>query len=175
MAEVIKMAVIGDAGFFAFIKQNLDKINSRDEETVEEMVFRAAAIKSSVVMQDERDNGLRNILNFGHTIGHAVESVSKFKIAHGQAVTIGMIVEAKIAVNMGIFEKYELEALETLLAAAGLPAEIPDINADSLLQAIKHDKKNIAGKIRFALPRGIGDFYITDQVDTSTIRDAIEG
>ncbi len=175
MAEVIKMAVIGDAAFFAFIKQNLDKINSRDEETVEEMVFRAAAIKSSIVMQDERDNGLRNILNFGHTIGHAVESISKFKIAHGQAVAIGMIVEAKIAASMGIFEKYELDALETLLADTGLPAEIPDINTDKILQAVKHDKKNIAGKIRFALPHNIGDFYITDQVDTSTIRNAIEG
>ena len=112
MAEVIKSAVIRDRDFFVFIEQNLDKIVGRDEETIEKMVLRAASIKALVVMQDERDTGLRNILNFGHTIGHAVETVSKFKIAHGQAVAIGMVAEAKIAASMGIFEKMNCQSLK---------------------------------------------------------------
>jgi 3-dehydroquinate synthase len=175
MAEVIKSAVIRDRDFFVFIGQNLDKIIDRDEDIIEKMVFRAAAIKALVVMQDERDTGLRNILNFGHTIGHAVETISKFKITHGQAVSIGMVAEAKIAASMGIFEKDELEALVTILTDAGLPTQFPDINIDKVLEAMKHDKKNAAGRTKFALPKNIGDFYITDQVDISTIRNAIEG
>ena len=173
MAEVIKSAVIRDRDFFVFIEQNLDKIVGRDEETIEKMVLRAASIKALVVMQDERDTGLRNILNFGHTIGHAVETVSKFKIAHGQAVAIGMVAEAKIAASMGIFEKDELSILETLLVDAGLPTEVPDMDSDMILEAIKHDKKNADGKTRFALPKGIGDFYLTDQIDIPTIRNAV--
>jgi 3-dehydroquinate synthase len=175
MAEVIKSAVIRDRDFFVFIKQNFDKINELDEEIIEETVFRAAAIKVSVIIQDERDTGIRNILNFGHTIGHAIETVSKFKIAHGQAVAIGMVAEAKIAASMGIFDKDELSALETLLSDAGLPTEIPGLNCDKILEAIKYDKKNTAGKTRFALPKGIGDFYLTDQVDISTIRNSLKG
>jgi 3-dehydroquinate synthase len=171
MAEVIKSAVIRDSAFFVFIKQNLEAIIKQDNDVIEEMVFRAASIKASIVTRDEMDTGIRNILNFGHTIGHAIESVSNLKIAHGQAIAIGMIAEAKIARSMGIFEKYELEALENLLSDAGLSTEIPAMNTDKILQAIKHDKKTVDGKIRFILPRNIGDVYITDQVDISTVRE----
>ncbi len=175
MAEVIKSAVIRDREFFTFIEQNLDKINGRDEDTIEEMVFRAAGIKACVVMQDEMDTGLRNILNFGHTLGHAVETVSAFRIAHGQAVSIGMIAEAKISLKMGTFEERELKKLEKLLSDCGLPTKMPEMDKDSVLKAMRHDKKITGGNIRFALPHNIGDVYLTDEVDIGYIMEAIAG
>lgn len=175
MAEVIKSAVIRDKAFFVFIREKLDAIMKRDSDVVEEMVYRAASIKAAVVMQDERDDGLRNILNFGHTIGHAIESVSKFEIAHGQAVAIGMLAEAGISCKMGTFEKSELTELEQLIARCGLPTAVPQIDKDSITMAMRHDKKAVNGKIRFALPRNIGDVYLTDEVEFDCIREAIEG
>jgi 3-dehydroquinate synthase len=175
MAEVIKSAVIRDNAFFVFIKENIDAIIKRNNDVIEEMVYRAAAIKAVVVMQDERDAGLRNILNFGHTIGHAVESVSGFEIAHGQAVAIGMMAEAGISRRMGTFEENELKELERLISRCGLPTAIPQINKDSVMAAMRHDKKAADGKIRFALPRNIGNVYLTEEVEFDCIREAIEG
>ena len=174
MAEVIKSAVIRDNAFFVFIKENLDAIIKRDNDAIEEMVFRAASIKASVVMQDERDTGLRNILNFGHTVGHAVESVSNFQIAHGQAVAIGMMAEAGISRRMGTFEENEIKELEELISRCGLPTGIPQIDKEGILMAMSHDKKTTDGKIRFALPRNIGDVYLADEVETDYIREAID-
>lgn len=175
MAEVIKSAVIRDKAFFVFIKENLDAFMKRDSDVIEEMVYRAAAIKAAVVMQDERDAGLRNILNFGHTIGHAIESVSKFEITHGQAVAIGMIAEAAISRRMGTFEENEIKDLEELISRCGLPTGIPEIDKERIMMAMSHDKKAADGKIRFALPRNIGDVYLTDEVEIDYIREAIEG
>jgi 3-dehydroquinate synthase len=174
MAEVIKSAVIRDRSFFNFIRENLAAITKLENDIIEETVFRAASIKASVVMQDERDTGLRNILNFGHTIGHAVESVSRFKISHGQAVAIGMIAEAKISLKMGTLKKNELNEIEDLISYCGLPTRLSELDKDSILQAIQHDKKVTNGKIRFALPRNIGDVYVTDEVEPAVIREALE-
>jgi len=174
MAEVIKSAIIRDKAFFTFIKQKLDRINRMDNDVIEEMIFRTASIKASIVMQDERDTGLRNILNFGHTAGHAIEAVSDFKIAHGQAIAIGMIIEARISQKMGTFEEDELKDLEKLISDVGLPTRMPDIDKDSVLRAMQHDKKNAGGKIKFALPRNTGDVYITDEVELATVKEAME-
>jgi 3-dehydroquinate synthase len=175
MAEVIKSAVIRDNAFFTFIKQNLHKIINQDNNVMEEVVSRSANIKASIVAQDETDAGLRNILNFGHTIGHAIEVVSNLEIAHGQAVAIGMIIEAKIALKMGIFKDDELTAMENLVGDVGLPTQMPAIDRDLILQVIKHDKKILNGKIRFALPHSIGDIYITDEVEMSIVKEVING
>ncbi|MDD4873617.1 MAG: 3-dehydroquinate synthase [Dehalococcoidales bacterium] len=175
MAEVIKSAVICDSAFFTFIERNLDRIKKSDVPVMEEVVSRTANIKASVVAQDERDTGLRNILNFGHTIGHAIETTSNFDIAHGQAVAIGMIAEAKIARIMGIFKNEELLRLERLIIEMGLPAKIPDMDTELILQAIKHDKKINNGKIRFALLRTIGDVFMTDEVESATVKEVLKG
>jgi len=157
MAEVIKSAIIRDRSFFNFIRENLAAITKQDGDIIDETVFRAASIKASTVIQDERDTGLRNILNFGHTIGHAVESVSGFKISHGQAVAIGMIAE-----------------IEELISDCGLSTSLPELDRDNILQAIQHDKKVANGKVRLALPRNIGNVYITDEVESVIIREALE-
>jgi len=141
MAEVIKSAVIRDNTLFVFIKENLDAIMKLDNDVIEEMVFRTAAIKAAIVAQDERDTGLRNILNFGHTIGHAVETVSGFRIPHGQAVAIGMLAEAGISHKMGTFEETELEELENLILHCGLPVKMPEFDKNSVMKAKSHDKK----------------------------------
>lgn len=175
MAEVIKSAVIKDSGFFAFIESNLGKIKTLDNTALEEVVFRSASIKADVVMQDELDGGLRNILNFGHTIGHAVETVSGFGVGHGHAVAIGMIAEAGIAEKLGYFDNSELVRLKTILEGAGLPVKIPKLDTGKIMQAMKHDKKISSGKIKFVLPKAIGEVFITDEVNPSLVEEVLNG
>jgi len=125
------------------------------------------------VEKDERDFGLRNILNYGHTIGHAIESVSDFKVQHGEAVAIGMVAAARISHKMGMLDKNELIRLKGLIARAGLPTEITSLQLEKLTQAMKHDKKILQGKIRFVLPRSIGNVFITEEVSQSLIEQVL--
>ncbi len=121
LAEVIKYAVIRDRAFFSLLEKNLDKVRSFDNLLLEEIVVRSAAIKAAIVEKDEKDTGLRNILNFGHTIGHAIESASDFRIKHGQAIAIGMVTACVISNKIGIFKAKEL-ALAEKPAAGGRAA-----------------------------------------------------
>ena len=175
MAEVIKSAVIRDRDLFTFIETNLDKIRELDDTTMEEVVFRSAGIKARVVEQDEMDLGLRNILNFGHTIGHAIETVSDFGVEHGQAVAMGMAAAASIARRMGILEDSELARLRSVIEGAGLPVEMPQLDTEGVIQAMKHDKKVVGGKVRFVLPRAIGDVFVTDEVSLSLVEEVLGG
>jgi len=175
MAEVIKSAVIRDRDLFAFIEANLDKIRTQDNTVLEEVVFRSAEIKARVVEQDERDMGLRNILNFGHTVGHAIETVSGFGVGHGQAVAIGMVAEAEIARRMGILKSGELARLKCVIESIGLPVEIPQVDTKKLIETMKHDKKIVGGKVRFVLPRAIGEVIITDEVSLSLVEEVLGG
>ncbi|MCJ7763771.1 MAG: 3-dehydroquinate synthase [Dehalococcoidales bacterium] len=175
MAEVIKSAVIRDRDLFTFIETNLDKIRELDDATMEEVVFRSAGSKARVVEQDEMDLGLRNILNFGHTIGHALETVSDFGVEHGQAVAMGMVAAASIARRMGILEDSELARLRSVIEGAGLPVEMPRLDIERVIQAMKHDKKIVGGKVRFVLPRAIGDVFVTDEVSLSLVEEVLGG
>jgi len=173
LAEVIKSAVIKDKEFFNFIEANTDAIKARESGILEEVVYRSASIKASVVAQDETDLGIRSILNFGHTIGHAIETVSQFRMAHGGAVSIGMVAAATISNKMGIFSDDGFDRLKRLIARFGLPLEISGQKADDILQTMKHDKKVTDGRIRFVLPKAIGDVFITDKVDLTTLREVL--
>ena len=175
LAEVIKYAVIEDNGLFTYLESNLDGLKSLDSRVLEEVVFRSARIKAGVVEKDEKDLGLRNVLNYGHTIGHAIESASDFKLGHGQAVAIGMLAAARISNRLGIFDKNELLRLRGVIKSAGLPTEIPDLKLEKIIQAIKHDKKILRGRIRFVLPKAIGSVFITDQVSLSLIQEILVG
>jgi 3-dehydroquinate synthase len=117
--------------------------------------------------------GLRNILNFGHTVGHAIETVSDFKVEHGQAIAIGMMAAARIAQRMGLLDTGELTRLKGVIAGAGLPTEMPNLDSEGILQAIKHDKKIVAGKVRFVLPKTIGDVFVTDEVSLSLVEEVL--
>ena len=175
LAEAIKHGVILDKEFFTYIEKNLDRIKSLDAGVLETVVFRSAKIKARVVEKDERDFNLRNILNFGHTIGHAIESVSDLRVQHGEAVAIGMLAEARISSKLGIFKENEMSRLEEVIARAGLPIQIPALQLEEIIKAIKHDKKILQGKIRFALPRTIGEAFLTDEVSPSLVEEVLTG
>jgi 3-dehydroquinate synthase len=173
LSEIIKHGVILDGEFFNYLETNLAKVRALDELVLEKIVARSAAIKAGVVEKDELDLGLRNILNYGHTVGHAIESVSNLKVWHGEAVAIGMLAEAAISNKMGIFDKTELKRLEAVIAGAGLPNRIPSLPIKEMMQAMQHDKKIVQGKIKFVLPRKIGEVFITDEVKPSIVEEVL--
>ena len=175
LAEIIKSAVIWDKEFFVFLEDNLDKVKSLADGVLEEIVLRTAKIKAEIVEKDEKDTGLRNILNYGHTVGHALESASDFKLEHGGAVAIGMLAAGRISNRMGILDKNELMRLELIIKRTDLPTEIPNFKIENIIQAMGHDKKILRGKIRFVLAKAIGSVFITDEVSLSLIKQVLAG
>ena len=169
LAEVIKHAVIKDAQFFVYLEKNLDLIKALDDNVLEAVVAKSAQIKAEVVESDEKDMGLRNILNFGHTVGHAVESVSNFQVSHGQAVSIGMAAAANLAVELDLMDAENVIRLKNLLQKAGLMTKLPKMEIKQVLRAMRYDKKVLHGKIRFVLPRSIGEVFITDDVSPQVV------
>jgi len=167
--------VIGDKDFFAFLEKNLNKVKSLNVEVLEEVVSQSAKIKAEIVEKDETDLGLRSILNYGHTVGHAIESTSNFKVQHGEAVAIGMLAEASISNKLGILNKDELIRLKSVIKRAELPTQMPNLEVENIIQAIEHDKKVLRGKIRFVLPQSIGSVFITDEVSLSLVEEALIG
>jgi 3-dehydroquinate synthase len=175
MAEVIKYGVIWDKTLLTYIEDNLGRIKASDEGALGEIVLRSAEIKAKVVATDEKDTGLRAILNYGHTVGHAIEAVTDFKIAHGEAVALGMIAAARISNRMDMLKTEELIRLQNLIGQAGLPTSLPDYRLPDLVQAMKHDKKVAAGKIRFILAKSLGKVLLTDSVSLSLVEQVLSG
>ncbi len=173
LAEVIKYGIIRDREFFAYLEENIDRIKALDGEALETVVSRSAKIKADVVARDELDLGLRNILNYGHTVGHAVESTSDFGVQHGEAVAIGMLAEARISNRLGILQQNEVDRIKNILTRAGLPTRVPDFQMEKLMQDMKHDKKILQGKIRVVLPRAIGDVFIAEEVSPDLIEQVL--
>jgi 3-dehydroquinate synthase len=169
LGEVIKYAIIRDADFFSFLEESLPRIQTFDGKALEHVVTVCAGIKADVVAKDEKDLGLRNILNFGHTVGHAIETVTDFGVSHGQAVAAGIVAACVIAVEMGVFDKGVLARIARLLERAGLMTRLPDVNVAAILEAMTHDKKAVGGKIRFVLPRAIGEVFVTDEVSLALV------
>jgi len=174
MAEIIKSAMINNATLFAFLEKNMDALRSLDPALLEDAVARTAAIKAAIVTRDEKDRGLRNTLNFGHTLGHAIESASHFKVKHGQAVAMGMVAAARIALQMNKFSLKELGRLKKLLHRAGLPVDIPALDIALIIRTMEHDKKIIDGRTRFVLPSAIGKVFISDNVSIQMVLKALE-
>jgi 3-dehydroquinate synthase len=175
MGEVIKHAAIKDKELFTFLEKNMKKVMALDEETLENIVVKNVRIKAGVVEKDEKETGLRMILNYGHTVGHAVEALSGFKLKHGQAVAIGMVAEAKIAVRMGILETGVVNRLEKLIQEAGLPVRIPEMDAGKLMQIMGHDKKVRQGKLTFVLLKSVGKAFISGDVDSTLVEEVLAG
>lgn len=156
LAEVIKHAAIKDSAFFSYLEKNMPQIKEREAGAVTRVVIVNARIKAGIIAKDERDGDLRNILNYGHTIGHALESVSGFSLSHGHAVAMGMYLAGELAERKGLLHRDELARLGKLLESAGLPRRFPDINAESVIESLKHDKKVKSGKLRMVLLSRIG-------------------
>ncbi len=181
IAEVIKYGVIWDAELFAKMEQceSLKQISDLDEGLLQEILNRSAQAKADVVSQDEKEARLRAILNYGHTIGHAVESLTKYSLFnHGEAVAIGMVAAGKLAVALELCEQWDKTAQERQLALiekAGLPIQLPaEINIEAIIKALQTDKKVQDGRVRFVLPTQIGAATVTEQVPTEQIRQVLQ-
>lgn len=177
LAEMIKSAVIADEGLFSFIEGNVGKILSCDEAILTEAIRRCCEIKKSIVEKDEREAGLRMVLNFGHTIGHAVEKASSYATEHGEAVAQGMAVEAQISEMRGLLGSNDTKRLCRLLSAAGLPVSVK-YPYSQLAAAMKADKKAREGRPRFVLPERIGMVHNKDgnyafEVEESIVKEAV--
>lgn len=162
IAEVIKYGVIWDEEFFAFLDENREKVLGLDDAAVAHIVKRSCEIKADVVSRDERESGLRAILNYGHTIGHAIETASGYgKHLHGEAVAIGMCLEARLAMSKGMIGAEQVESIELLIRSYGLPCELPaETDPAVFFSSMKLDKKALGGELRFVLPEGIGKVRI---------------
>ncbi|OGN73519.1 MAG: 3-dehydroquinate synthase [Chloroflexi bacterium GWB2_49_20] len=153
MAEVVKHGIIADPDLFALCTQGWDAVSSR----IPEVVRRGIAVKVKIIEEDPYESGIRAALNFGHTIGHAVELVSGFNLLHGEAVAIGMVIETRLAERILETDPGLSEMLAGTLSGLGLPVEIPDnLDRADIIQSMKMDKKKTAGVVRFALPVRIG-------------------
>lgn len=159
-AEALKHGVIADSHYFGFVKEQLPVLlapGGAASDSISRVIVRSMEIKAGVVQRDEHERGLRKVLNFGHTIGHALESLSGYRLAHGEAVAIGMVLESAIAERAGIAEGGTSEQIREALGIAGLPTARPrEIPGEKILDAMRADKKVRGGMIEYALPGRIG-------------------
>jgi 3-dehydroquinate synthase len=157
LAEVIKYGLIWDAAFFDWIEAHIDSLLARDAAALEHAIYRSCQIKAEIVSHDEREQGERALLNFGHTFGHAIEAATGYvQWLHGEAVSMGMMVAADLSQRQGQLDAAELRRLAALLERAGLPVAAPRIGAERAFDYMRIDKKVKAGRVRLVLLRGIG-------------------
>ena len=160
-SEVVKHGVIAGDPYFSLIESRLDAILSRDERVLEEIIGWSVGLKASIVTKDPRDRGLRAVLNLGHTIGHAIEAYTGYKISHGKAVSIGLVAELALAKNLLGFPDVDLERVKRVLTSLGLPTK-PTIPLAEAARYIVYDKKLVGGRIRMPLPRRLGDVALVE-------------
>ena len=162
LAEVIKHGAIIDAEFFEWIERNIGKLRARDAAALAHAIKRSCEIKADVVRQDEREEGLRAILNFGHTFGHAIEAGLGYgEWLHGEAVGCGMVMAADLSCRMGFIDQMSVERIRKLVEAAGLPTVAPDLGAQRWIELMQVDKKSSGGEIKFILLKPLGTAIIT--------------
>lgn len=162
LAEVIKYGLIWDAEFFDWLESNMSQLRALDQAAISHAIYRSCEIKAQVVGEDEREGGIRAILNLGHTFGHAIESGMGYgNWLHGEAVAAGMVLAADASCRKGWLTKADVERSRALMRAAGLPDSAPDLGVEKYLDYMGHDKKVEAGKIRFVLLKKIGEAVIT--------------
>jgi len=174
LAEVVKHGIIKDRDFFDYVEYNLNKIFEFKEDVLQFTARANCSIKGSVVEEDEREGGLRAILNFGHTIGHAVESVSGFQLLHGECVSIGMVGAFKMAQHLGMVDAKESDRVIGLLERIGLPTGIKGMDVDKVFAQMYHDKKIKNNKLVFILPKRIGEVLQISIDDTALIKEVLQ-
>ncbi len=176
LGEVIKYGAIWDEEFFAYLETNRDKILKLEPFAMTHIIRRSCEIKSEVVSRDERESGLRAILNYGHTIGHAIETITGYtKYLHGEAVTIGMYMEAKLSQQLGFIDNKEVLRIKALIDSYGLPSEMPgEIQINDLMESMQIDKKTVAGKMHFVLPEKVGSVRIHGGITADDIKKLVE-
>ena len=176
LAEVIKYGIIYDAALFKRLERDMPKLIRGDEKVLAEVIARCCEIKAEVVSQDETEGGLRAILNFGHTIGHALEAISKYdQYLHGEAIAIGQVAAARLSSRILGLPELDVERIRKLFAEAGLPTSVKMASAKSkkLFAAMRVDKKVVGGEIKFVLARRIGEVQYGCKVPAELIEEAL--
>lgn len=161
LAEVIKYGIIADESFFAFLEAAMPALLRLDEQVVTQVIARSCEIKAQVVADDERESDRRRILNYGHTIGHALESLGGYRgLIHGEAVGIGLVQEADLAAHLGLCGRETVERIDRVVRQAGLPNAMPKVSFEALWDAMQHDKKVVDGTVIGVWPVRIGEVVI---------------
>ena len=183
MAEVIKYGVIGDGALFSDLEAaaqadpagGLASRGALGPALLQQILERSAKAKARVVAADEREGGLRAILNYGHTLGHVVEALCGYgTYLHGEAVGIGMVAAGELALAMGLWSAEDQARQRAVIAAAGLPMAWPELDPEAVLHCLQGDKKVRDGQVRFVLPTGIGNVEIRNDVSASTVVAALQ-
>ncbi len=166
LAEVIKYAIIADPELFEMLTRLVGSFSKASDKTLMEIISRCCSIKARIVQEDEKEQGIRSILNYGHTVGHAVEALTGYSYyTHGEAIAIGMIAAARISQEIRGTDQETVQRQEGLLQSARLPTRIDrPIDPREILQQLHRDKKRLAGRIRWVLPRTIGEVFLADEV-----------
>lgn len=175
-AEVVKYGLIRDAAFFEWLEANFDSIFAQDPEYITEMIYRSCEHKAKIVEQDEREGGVRALLNLGHTFGHAIEAGMGYgKVLHGEAVAIGMVMAAEFSRRLGHLTSNDVARIAGLLDQAGLPVAVPkDMKPQQMLDLMKLDKKVDQGQLKLILLKQIGDGYITHDYSEADLKELLQ-
>lgn len=173
--EIIKHGLIKDKEYYNWLKVNVDAINALDDTVLEEMVARSCDIKRCVVELDPTEKGDRALLNFGHTLGHAIEKLMDFKLYHGECVVLGMVAALNICKDMNYITKTEYDEAISMFESYGFPLSVEGITAQDVVAVSKSDKKMDAGKIKFILLDRIGNAYIDTSLSDDTLKNALNG
>lgn len=174
MGEIIKHGLIKDAGYYEWLNNNVDAIRNKSMDELMTMIARSCEIKREVVERDPKELGERAILNYGHSIGHAVEKIKDFTMLHGECVAVGMVAASYISNLRGYLTIDELHGIEQTLSAFSLPVSAGSLDYNQVLAVMSKDKKVEAGQIKFILLRNIGEAYIDQTVTTEEIKKAVE-
>ncbi len=174
MGEVIKHGLIRSREYSHWLNENREAILNREEEACREMIFQSCLIKKTVVEKDPTEKGERAVLNMGHTVGHAVEKLQNFTMAHGQCVAVGCIASAYISRKRGLISREDYEAIARQLSSFGLPLQVRGLSAEKILEATKSDKKMEKGQIKFILMEKPGWAFADTSVTDQELREAIE-
>lgn len=175
LAEVIKSAVLGSEDLYRFLRELADAINDRDPEVLKKIIIDTCRIKADVVRNDEREQNLRAILNYGHTFAHAIETATQYsQYTHGEAVSIGMSCAAYAAKELGLVDGTFIKNQDSLCQQLGLPTTLPNIENTTLINLMKRDKKSLSGKINLIVPEKIGKVIKAPNVATEIIKKALD-
>lgn len=171
--EIIKHGLIKDMGYFKYLNDNLEMIKEKNLDTLEHIVYGSCEIKRKVVENDPKEKGERALLNFGHTLGHAIEKLEDFTMLHGECVSVGMIAAGYISMNRGMISREDYDTLINMIKTLNLPAKISNLEAKRIIEVSKSDKKMDAGQIRFILLDKMGNAVITSDVTDDEMTESL--
>lgn len=171
MAEVIKYGLIRDKNLFAFLDRSVESI--KETKNISHIISRCAQIKANIVEKDEKEKDLRMILNFGHTIGHAIESVSQYKFGHGECVSLGMVAATKISAKVGLLKETEVNNIMKLINNYNLPTSVKGIDTSKIYETLQYDKKIIDNTMRFILLKSIGNALIYNKLSEDIVMESL--